>query len=73
MYKCSAAHKTLPLITKVLVEDPRTGNVVLVRVNDRGPYVGTRVMDLSREAARRLGTMGRGVYFIEATVVGKES
>lgn len=71
MYKCSAAHKTLPMVTRVLVEDPRTGNTVLVRVNDRGPYVKTRVMDLSREAARRLGTMSRGVYYIEATVLGK--
>lgn len=72
MYRCSAAHKTLPLITRVLVEDPRTGNTVMVRVNDRGPYVGTRIMDLSREAARELGTMNRGVYYIEATVLGKE-
>lgn len=72
MYRCSAAHKSLPLVTKVLVEDPRTGNTVMVRVNDRGPYVGTRVMDLSREAARELGTMSRGVYYIEATILGKE-
>lgn len=71
MYKCSAAHKTLPLVTRVLVEDPRTGNTVLVRVNDRGPFVKTRVMDLSREAARKLGTLNRGVYYIEATVLGK--
>jgi rare lipoprotein A (peptidoglycan hydrolase) len=72
MYRCSAAHRTLPLVTRVLVEDPRTGNTVMVRVNDRGPYAGKRVMDLSREAARALGTMSRGVYYIEATVVGKE-
>lgn len=71
MYKCSAAHKSLPMVSRVLVEDPRTGNTVLVRVNDRGPFVKTRVMDLSREAARKLGTMARGVYYIEATVLGK--
>lgn len=71
MYKCSAAHKSLPMVSRVLVEDPRTGNTVLVRVNDRGPFVKTRVMDLSREAARKLGTMSRGVYYIEATVLGK--
>lgn len=69
MNKCSAAHLTLPLPTKVLVEDPRTGNAVLVKVNDRGPYVKTRVMDLSREAARELGTLPRGVAFIDVTVL----
>lgn len=71
MYKPSAAHKTLPLPTKALVEDPRTGNAVIVKVNDRGPYVKTRVMDLSREAARSLGTLPRGVAFVEVTVLGK--
>ena len=72
MYKPSAAHLTLPLPTRALVEDPRSGNVVIVKVNDRGPYVKTRVMDLSREAARALGTLSRGVYFIEVTVLGRD-
>lgn len=69
MYKPSAAHLTLPLPTKALVEDPKTGNAVIVRVNDRGPYVKTRVMDLSREAARQLGTLSRGVAFVDITVL----
>ncbi len=69
MYKCSAAHLHLPLPTKCLVEDPRTGNAVIVKVNDRGPYVKTRVMDLSREAARELGTLPRGVAYIDVTVL----
>lgn len=69
MYKLSAAHLTLPLPTRVLVEDPRSGNVVIVRVNDRGPYVKTRVMDLSREAARLLGYLSRGVAFVDVTVL----
>lgn len=69
MYKCSAAHLTLPLPTRALVEDPRTGNAIIVRVNDRGPYVKTRVMDLSREAARSLGTLPRGVAYIDITVL----
>lgn len=69
MYRPSAAHLTLPLPTKALVEDPRSGNAVIVRVNDRGPYVKTRVMDLSREAARNLGTLSRGVAYIEVTIL----
>lgn len=69
MNKLSAAHLTLPLPSKALVEDPRTGNAVIVKVNDRGPYVKTRVMDLSREAARELGTLSRGVAFVDITVL----
>jgi rare lipoprotein A len=69
MYKLSAAHLSLHLPTRVLVEDPRTGNAVIVKVNDRGPYVKTRVMDLSREAARELGTLPRGVAFVDITVL----
>lgn len=61
MHGMSAAHKTLPFNTLVRVEDQRTGNVVLVRVNDRGPYVRNRVLDLSGEAAGRLGIKGRGM------------
>lgn len=73
MYKPSAAHLTLPLPSKALVEDPRSGNAVIVRVNDRGPYVKTRVMDLSREAARTLGTLSRGVAFVDVTVLESKS
>lgn len=69
MNKLSAAHLTLPLPTRAIVEDPRTGNAVIVKVNDRGPYVKTRVMDLSREAARELGTLPRGVAYIDVTVL----
>lgn len=61
MHGMSAAHKTLPFNTLVRVEDQRTGKVVLVRVNDRGPYVRNRVLDLSGEAAGRLGIKGRGM------------
>ncbi|MBX9690518.1 MAG: septal ring lytic transglycosylase RlpA family protein [Candidatus Obscuribacterales bacterium] len=69
MNKLSAAHLKLPLPTRALVEDPRSGNTVIVKVNDRGPYAKNRVMDLSREAARQLGTMPRGVAFVEITVL----
>lgn len=69
MYKLTAAHLKLKFGTKVLVEDPRTGNTVIVQVNDRGPYAKSRVMDLSREGARRLGTLSRGVAFVDCLIV----
>ncbi|MDX2108039.1 MAG: septal ring lytic transglycosylase RlpA family protein [Candidatus Melainabacteria bacterium] len=69
MNKCSAAHLKLPFQTRVQVEDPRTGKTVIVKVNDRGPYVKTRVMDMSKGAATKLGTISRGVAFIDCLVL----
>ena len=60
MNEMTAAHKRLPFNTIVRVVDQRTGDAVLVRINDRGPFVRGRVLDLSREAASRLGMRGRG-------------
>ncbi|MEZ4785149.1 MAG: septal ring lytic transglycosylase RlpA family protein [Candidatus Kapaibacterium sp.] len=60
MNDMTAAHKKLPFNSIVRVVDTKTGKAVLVRINDRGPYVGSRVLDLSREAATRLGIRGRG-------------
>jgi rare lipoprotein A len=57
----SAAHRTLPFGTRLLVSHKRTGKSVVVSVNDRGPFGGGRIIDLSRGAARRLGMMGTGV------------
>jgi len=71
MYKLSGAHRTLPMLTKVLVENPKTGKSTIVKVNDRGPYVKTRVMDLSRQGAFELGYLSSGTAFIDCTVVGK--
>lgn len=56
----TAAHKTLPFGTRVLVENPRTGKQVVVRINDRGPFVKGRVIDLSKAAAQVLGMVQRG-------------
>lgn len=56
----TAAHKKLPFNTIVRVVDNRTGEAILVRINDRGPYIRGRVIDLSKEAAARLGMRGRG-------------
>jgi rare lipoprotein A (peptidoglycan hydrolase) len=69
MNKCTSAHRKLPFFTKVLVEDPKSGKSVIVTVLDRGPYVKTRVMDLAREAAKRLGTLGKGITYVDCTVL----
>ena len=57
----TAAHRTLPLGTKIRVTNPRTGASVLVTVTDRGPYCGRRELDLSKAAAREVGILMRGV------------
>lgn len=69
MMKLTAAHLKLPFNTKVLVEDPRSGNTVVVRVNDRGPYHAKRVMDLSKGGAMKLGTISRGVTFVDCMIL----
>ncbi len=65
----TAAHRTLPLGTQVRVSDPKTGRSVIVTINDRGPFVRGRVLDLSFTAARALGMTSRGVMFVSATVL----
>lgn len=55
------AHPTLPFGTRVKVTNLRNGRSVVLRVNDRGPFVGHRIADLSRAAAETLGMMQRGV------------
>lgn len=61
MYQITAAHRTLPLGTWVEVIHLETGRSVQVRVNDRGPFIAGRVIDLSYGAARVLGMVGQGV------------
>lgn len=56
----TAAHRTLPFGTKLRVVNQRNGKSVLVRVNDRGPFVKGRVLDLSKAAARALGFVSAG-------------
>lgn len=67
--KYTAAHLKLPFHKRVLVEDPRTGNTVIVKINDRGPYVRSRVMDLAKGAAKKLGTFSRGVAYVDCLVL----
>lgn len=57
----TAAHKKLPFNTKVRVTDLKTGNQVIVRINNRGPFIRGRILDLSVVAAKKLGIYDRGI------------
>jgi rare lipoprotein A len=63
----TAAHRSLPFGTKLRVTNQRNGRSVVVRINDRGPFVQGRVLDLSRGAARRLCFVGAGHTSVCAT------
>ena len=66
----SAAHPTMPLPSYARVTNLENGRVVVVRVNDRGPFVGTRIMDLSRAAAQRLGYLRKGKAKVKVEYLG---
>lgn len=57
----TAAHRTLPFGTRVRVRNPANGQEVVVRINDRGPHIGGRIIDMSRAAAARIGLVRAGV------------
>ena len=61
MYAMTAAHKTLPFGTRVRVTNLENGKSIVVRINDRGPFVGNRVIDLSRTGAERIGMLTKGI------------
>jgi rare lipoprotein A len=65
----TAAHPTLPFGTKLRVTDVNTGRSVTVRVNDRGPYVSGRIVDVSHSAAAELGMLGKGITNVRLDVV----
>ncbi len=67
--KVSAAHRTLPLGTVVDVTNEKNGRTVRVRVNDRGPFVAGRIVDLSRAAAAEIDAVADGVVPVTLTVV----
>ena len=69
MYLMTAAHKTLPLPTYVQVTNLENGRTVVVRVNDRGPFVEGRIIDVSYVAAQRLGMVGRGTAQVEVVAL----
>ena len=66
----TAAHPSLPFGTKVLVENLTNGKFVEVRINDRGPFVGGRIIDVSKAAASSLGMIGAGVAKVRVAAIG---
>jgi len=69
MHQLTAAHKTLPFGTRLLVTNRDTSQSVEVRVNDRGPFVGGRILDVSYAAARLLGAVGPGLIPVRVRVL----
>jgi rare lipoprotein A len=70
MYAMTAAHKTLPLGTYVRVRNLENNRKIEVRINDRGPFVRGRIIDLSYTAAKKLGVVGPGTADVEITALG---
>jgi rare lipoprotein A len=69
MYAMTAAHKTLPLPTYVQVTNVENGRTAVVKVNDRGPFHGPRVIDLSYSAAKKLGVVQKGTAMVEVRAI----
>ena len=69
-YELTAAHPSLPLGTRVMVTNLENGRAVQVRVNDRGPFVDGRAIDLSYAAARTIGMVGPGTVRVRIEVLG---
>lgn len=67
----TAAHRTLPLGSRLRVTNPQTGESVIVRVNDRGPFAADRVVDVSERAARELGMLRAGTARVELELLPK--
>lgn len=67
--RLTAAHRTLPLGSRVRVTNPRNGESVIVRINDRGPYHGNRVIDLSYAAAREIGLIRSGTGTVNLALI----
>ncbi len=65
----AAAHRSLPFGTRVRVDNLANGRSVVVRINDRGPFVGGRVIDLTRSAAQQIGMMHSGTASVRLTVI----
>jgi len=69
MYAMTAAHKRLPLPSYVQVRNLTNGKTIVVRVNDRGPFHGNRVIDLSYAAASKLGVLSKGTALVEVRAI----
>ncbi len=70
MYADTAAHKTLPMNTMVRVDNKDNGKSVILRINDRGPFVSGRIIDLSNKAAHDIGMVKKGTARVNVTVLG---
>jgi rare lipoprotein A len=73
MWALTAAHRTLPFGTQIHVQSVGTGKSVIVRINDRGPFIRGRVIDLSYGAARELAMIGKGTEEVILTVIHSSS
>lgn len=70
MHAMTAAHRTLPFGTKVRVKNLRNGRSAVLRINDRGPFIRGRVIDVSKTAAGKLGMIRSGTARVKVEVVG---
>ena len=71
MYTLSAAHKTLPLPTYVQVTNLKNGRKIVVKVNDRGPFISNRLIDLSYAAAKKLGMVNQGIISVKVKAIAR--
>lgn len=70
MNELTAAHPSLPFGSRVRVTNRKNGRSVIVRINDRGPYIGRRIIDLSHAAASKLGMVNSGTAPVTLEVLG---
>ena len=70
MYAMTAAHKTLPFNTNLRVINLENGKETQVRINDRGPFVRGRIIDLSYTAAKKIGMVGSGTASVKIVALG---
>jgi len=70
-YAMTAAHKTLPMGTKVRVTNKANGKSVILKITDRGPYIKGRIIDVTKGAAKKLGFIHTGVISCKVEVLGK--
>ncbi|MCP4020421.1 MAG: septal ring lytic transglycosylase RlpA family protein [Desulfobacteraceae bacterium] len=71
MYAMTAAHKTLPMNTWVRVHNLKNNRQIMVRINDRGPFVASRIIDLSYTGAKKLGVVGPGTAPVKIVALGR--
>ena len=67
--RLTAAHRSLPFGTKILVKNRKTGDTCIVEVNDRGPFIDGRVIDVSKAAAKELNMISSGIAYVDCTIL----